>query len=513
MKQLKFMLAAATAVGIAAAAQAADQTNELANDTFDNDSELSAAYAYIPASDNDNDNESAIVEGGYNSSAKALKVNTGTNPLLRSLDWSGTAARPVDMTEDGFKSLYIDTMVQFTVTPDGDTVSAGDDDKLMIYLKEVPEVKNENGEVTAAATTKLMVKAAKIVTTAAGGIGGGVKTTYEPTEVAVDNYTAAPNTWYQMKVESSLNAAGCVVFTIKLKNPLVDSDFITLTNAEALDPNNSALFPSRLGAESKTLTYVGFAGEGMVDDLTVATVTEQTSVDFTFTFSWGDGISAVTYTIGDGEETSVENGTAIEDLAAGTVININVTPADWYALVANPTLSYTVATDNTSANLDSLVTKLAEVTKDPVTGAEKIVVTETTTPAQVGVLAGSFKDEPAGSAELNKALTWATSKAGATAANAGAKVGELDFSNTEETPAEQAYLLNCAPTAEALQEAKDKFKFDAFDPLNPPAAADFNAKGYNGTVEIHGATTLENGGDWAKDKQGAFYKAVLTIAK
>ena len=68
-----------------------------------------------------------------NSTANALQVNTGTEPLLRKIDATGNMAVPLDAT----KKVYIDTMVQFTVTPEGDTVTAGDNDKLMIYLKEL----------------------------------------------------------------------------------------------------------------------------------------------------------------------------------------------------------------------------------------------------------------------------------------------------------------------------------------------------------------------------------------
>ena len=496
MKQLKFMLAAATAIGLATAAQAADP---LFTDTFE-DGVMPAGYSYVPVSDNDNDNESAIVDNGYNSS-KALQVNTGTNPLLRALDYDGKA-NAVNLTEAKLKSVYIDTMVQFTVTPDGDPVTAGDEDKLMIYLREVPAA----GETPA--STKLMVKSRTF--TPANGRNPAVfgdKDDYE-----LKGITVVPGEWYHLVVEASLNDAQFTQFRIKMAKG--NEDLVLLTNEAGLIATDNTLFPSLQGAYSEenapkacSLEYVGFAGEGMVDDLAFTKDVEgETAVDFTFTWTTA-GISSVTYTIGDAAAVSVTSGVKIENLAANTVLTIAITPADWYKVNDGATLTYTADKVGASADLDGLVTKLAEVTTDPETGAEKIVVSETTTPAQVGVVAGSFKDEPAGSAELNKALTWATTKAGATAANAGAKVGELDFSNTEETPAEQAYLLNCAPTAEALQEAKDNFKFPEIVPGQTPAIDDSQ---YNGTVTVKGKKSLSDA-EWVKDCPNAsFFKAFLT---
>ena len=488
MKQLKFMLAAATAVGIAAAAQAADP---LFTDTFE-DGVMPAGYSYVPVSDNDNDNESAIVDNGYNSS-KALQVNTGTNPFLRALDYDGKA-NAVNLTEAKLKSVYIDTMVQFTVTPDGDTVTATEGvDKLMIYLREVPAA----GETPA--STKLMVKAAQY-TPADGWMVIDPK--FDATEVAIANASVVAGQWYNLKVTAYVEN-GFTLFKIALNGT-------QLRSATALYGEDDTVFPSLINGTGAvnpaTLTYVGFAGEGMVDDLAFTKDVEgETAVDFTFTWTTA-GISSVTYTIGDAAAVSVTSGVKIENLAANTVLTIAITPADWYKVNDGATLTYTADKVGASADLDGLVTKLAEVTTDPETGAEKIVVSETTTPAQVGVVAGSFKDEPAGSAELNKALTWATTKAGATAANAGAKVGELDFSNTEETPAEQAYLLNCAPTAEALQEAKDNFKFPEIVPGQTPAIDDSQ---YNGTVTVKGKKSLSDA-EWGTAEGANFFKAFLT---
>ena len=500
MKQLKFMLAAATAVGIAAAAQAADQTNELANDTFDTDVALSAAYTYIPAGDNDNDNESAIVEGGYNSSAKALKVNTGTNPLLRSLDWSGSAARPVSLAN--VKSLYIDTMVQFTVTPDGDTVTAGDEDKLMIYLKEVPA----DGDTPA--STKLMVKAGKVVVDDVLGEITGV----EPNDYAVtaDGLTVVPNQWYNLKVYA-VNDNGLAVFTIFIDGKPLKAG-VSLGVAGDVDglkfPSLKGIYDETSNPDAISLTYVGFAGEGMVDDLTVATITEQTSVDFTFTLSWGDGISAVTYTIA-GEETAKEpvNGQAFTVPGTGS-FTISYTLDSWYTLnVANPTLTYDFA-PNGSGSLDLATTKLTS--KED--GEGNVVVNPNASVAEVqaaaGITEGAFADANTSKSDLQAALNWKKN----CNANGKADINKITFSGVEPTSDEaEAYLLNCDP--EELETAKDNFKFEAsdlaklFDVENTDALS-FDSKNYNGSVILEGKEELS--GEWKVKAVGhKFFRARL----
>ena len=73
------------------------------------------------------------------------------------------------------------------------------------------------------------------------------------------------------------------------------------------------------------------------------------------------------------------------------------------------------------------------------------------------------------------------------------------------TDFEKAYLLNC--TIEEVAEKEAAFKFNAIVPGETPTIeGDFN-----GTLTIWGATTLENGGAWAKDKPDAHcFKATLT---
>ena len=506
MKQLKFMLAAATAVGIAAAAQAADP---LWTDTFE-DGVLPAGYSYVPASDNDNDNESAIVEGGYNSSAKALKVNTGTNPLLRALDYDGKA-NAVDLTEDNLNYVYIDTMVQFTVTPDGDEVTASStDDKLLIYLKEDLENERTNLVVRAAGTT----------------FDEGGESTGEMAEDGVEyilNTTSeiVPNAWYRLVVKAKAIPVGSgfwPVFNIYLGGDTDDhqlySDaeggFETINEDVALNAGDFVSLQVTAanadgiakGAEELALKHVGFAGEGMVDDLAFTKdVNAPTAADFTFTLSWGDGISAVTYTIA-GEEAAKEpvNGQAFTVSGTGS-FTISYTLDSWYTLnEANPTLTYDFA-PNGSGSLNLATTKITskEDGEGNVVVNPDASVTEIQTAA--GITGGAFADANTSKDDLQSALNWKKNCNG----KGKADINKITFSGVEPTsPEAEAYLLNCDP--DELETAKESFKFPAIVPGQTPAIDDSQ---YNGTVTVKGKKSLSDA-EWGTAEGANFFKAFLT---
>ena len=290
MKKLKFMLAAATALGLASASQAEDTLEYLGSTNFEDfnagatvDSSLNTLFDFTGTA---GDNESTIVEESYTPASavrlwanaahtKHLKVSTGTDPLLRKIK---PAAATVP--ENG---LYIDTLVQFTVTPYSDTVTATASDKLMIYLAEAT---NAVGEVTG---TNLTVKAG-MYTPGEDPLdpsGGGVEAVDVPVSAQV-----LPGTWYRLTVKSSVND-GLLVFNIWL-------DGTQLTTSTFLYGNDNTAFPSLLGKDSTTIAAVGFAGEGAVDDIAFTTADPfATPLDFTLTL--GTGVSGVSFTI-DGHE-------------------------------------------------------------------------------------------------------------------------------------------------------------------------------------------------------------------
>ena len=129
-------------------------------------------------------------------------------------------------------------------------------------------------------------------------------------------------------------------------------------------------------------------------------------------------------------------------------------------------------------------------------------IDDTTTAADLGITAGALAD--ATPAELRRLAKWAKANS---VPYAGAEVNGFAFAETGYTLFEEAYLLNCAPTAEAVAAKKALFRFTEIIPGTVPSiTGDFN-----GTVTILRATTLENGGDWAEEKEYPhFFKAVLT---
>jgi len=517
MKQLKFMLAAATAIGLATAAQADVNTYLVgtgadAKENFEDATPGDAAtsltgYSYDGATAADN--ESVVKAGGYNSN-NALQVNTGTDPIVR--DMNADLGTDIDMAEEGFKSLTIDTMVQFTVTPDGDTVTPGATDKLMIYLQE---------DLTEGAETT------NLVVIAAGEDENG-ELVSKPYVVPATTLEVQPNTWYNLKVETvKLAYEDAEVFYPAFKISLaaagstpvvVGCPAESLTQFADLDPNQE-YFPSLAlvgapdGLSSASLRYVGFAGEGLVDDLLVFRTDEgETSVDFTLAL--GTGVSAVTWTIDGVAQTDTLTG----KVTAGQTIAITgVTYEDWYGPKGDYVKDWS-GVWGTDVTAD--ITVEAE---EKATAADgNITVPNTTAPADLGITSGSAfyaaEASEAVAAELSKALTWAMSKGGATTASAAAGVvNGLAFDGDEETPAEKAYLLDCTEDKLSGEDGEiAKFKFAGFDPATgtfkvgtEKQVGDKAAYG-NGYVEVRGSATVGGAYNEAADKsKHSFFKAFL----
>lgn len=384
MKTLKFMLAAATAIGIASVAQAGQNRNastgfeklpqgtKVITGIIDNkigDTDVNSYFCYVGA--NADDNESEIVAFTDNatpvtrptgitkfdgadatSRANALQVSTGTDPLLRTFK---PVANSVPQDGEEFTtSTYIDTLVQFTVTPSTDTVTPGENDKLMIYLKETAKTDPE-GNPTGETATNLVVMA------------GFLKTDYTvtPKEFVLTKNGIKPGVWYRLTVEAVpavLDAAvvsGAIGFKIKLDNEELqtgDATFVEDEDLIAVISENEkvgsgivdgAVFLSLLTGEAAkcTLQAVGFAGEGLVDDLIVTDVDpEVRTVNFTLAFD-ENKVTAIEYTIGDAPYWQTDK--LVEEVAEGSVITINsITYADGYEFDSFTTTGLTTAGDN-----------------------------------------------------------------------------------------------------------------------------------------------------------------------
>ena len=552
MKQLKFMLAAATAIGLATAAQAG-ATDQYSSSTGFEELALSGDNKVTTGTDDyfyydgeANDNESKIVGAaaptgmdhrpygtGYfkntdkDGTAQVLKVDTGTNALFRALEKVTDAPVAQSLT----KTVYVDTLVQFTVTPWADTVVNTAEDKLMVYLKEMT---NGVGAVTG---TNLVVKA--------GYLGAENPAVAVPKEYVVNTGTVGaivPGVWYRLTVEAIpnlataadvyypafkliINGEGCSFDTAAIdisNNAVVEyvTGVCSEENLGLLTGHSVVLSLCADGNEAATLKAVGFAGEGYVDDLIISTelldAPISTGVDFTLTL--GEGVSAVTWTIVDGGQTvtATKEYTGIEE---GTYTITNVDYEDWYVGKGNyvKDASITVVADG------EVKVEAEKILKEPEEGSPTVTIPATTAPADLGIKSGSFYATSASkeaSEALSKAMTWALNKGGKGYSDAIDLINtmEVDDDVTTNKVNEAAYLFNCEPTAEKVKEAAEAFVFEAFDPTKPPTPDVFAGKGYNGEVVIEGATTLSdetegpNFGkpDWEENKQGAkFYRARL----
>lgn len=360
MKTLKFMLAVATAVGLASAAQAAQNTGastgfeklaqgtKVGSSVVDNESNRSYFW-YAGATADDNESEIVAATGldgvtrptGHSkftgadatSRANALQVSTGTDPLLRTF-----LEAPADGNltyENLVSSTYVDTLVQFTVTPATDTVTPSAADKLMIYLKETSTVTdNDDGTQTTVSSTNLAVTAGYLQ----ANMSSAAKV------YTAQNVSVKPGEWYRLTVEAipakTVNSSvgeqvGLVLFKIKINDTLCKFDSMPGEQSAipyfgqtfAQDAFNMqvvlSLQASMSGADTKNkLQAVGFAGEGLVDDL-VITTTDPAATVVNFTLVIGEGINVVDYTIGGVSYGTNTDGKEIEDVPVGSTVTID----------------------------------------------------------------------------------------------------------------------------------------------------------------------------------------------
>ncbi|MBR4637457.1 MAG: hypothetical protein IKO81_02290 [Bacteroidales bacterium] len=517
MKTLKFMLAAATAIGLASATQA-DQYNttgfekltvgdSVTTGVQDNRSGYSYFYyAGSVAEDNESviaaaDAELANIGRPRGASAvdagrdKILQVSTGTDPLLRTYQ-GFTGSAPVAATELA-GDVYVDTLVQFTVTPYTDPVTPGSADKLMIYLKETT---NEVGGVTTYTTNLVVV---------GGCVVGAEDTLAAAQEYVVQGFhvdgqhqdcSFAPNTWYRLTVKVIANAGGrsgtypgfCVYVDGKLCYFDVaawNEENKNFRNSEYESANTSKELVLSLlanGSNVASLQGVGFAGEGKVDDIVFGTVDPFATVyDFTFAFD-AQKVTAVTYTVGGVEydqartfpeveadtEVQITSITYAQGWQAGSTNVVNLTPGLTEGL-------YTVTGAGASLTIVPAEKQGDEWVDDPT----EITPASKTAAEQYTSLAGT----KFASANARALTTWAkdTTK------------GNVDL---EDLPADndtyvEAFLLNCAPVAATVAQEKDEFVANITFENGVPVVTPPANKTYNGTLQLKGKEALTDA-DW-----------------
>jgi len=600
MKTLKFMLAAATALGLASAyadpeagasttfeslTQGTNVVNGL-KDTVDADGSY-FYYAGDPA-----DNESTIAaagdmtgiarpRGATGSQNNILQVSTGTNALFRSFQ-SFTSGEPLATT---FTSdVYVDTLVQFTVTPYTDKVTPGDGDKLMIYLKECT---NAVG----------VVEGTNLVVVGKRCFDDG---DFRPQEYKVQNVTVDPGVWYRLTVKAIADYGKEYIddetdeyhhpaFSVYINGTICTFDELAAAGSEDTDsgfvePFGNAAFGEGdlteakivfslmcTGSEPATLQAVGFAGEGKVDDLMI-TMADPFVDPVQFTLSYGEGISAVEYTIGSSKYYT--SGTT--SVYPGDTITIDsVTYADGYAAAANTATgltgdgpytvgntacslvlgatyaTYTIAyelgggTNDSRSAVSYTYSASAQTATVYAPGCEgsnfvnwtispnAVTIDGTTLTIPAGTYGAitltanweaaqqsGWADDPTVIPDNTPAATQYPALADTALATADAKkltvwakANNVDFSTVKDDASDyvEAFLLNCA-TGDVADEKAEFVLSITFDSEGNPVVNLPDGKNYNGTLQMKGSPDLTN---WTNVSEPSstykFYKYELSL--
>ena len=324
--------------------------------------------------------------------AKYLELSTEGGTLWRTAQDNGNVGSLgegyslVDPEELTLNEVYVDTLVQFTPTEDGTAPTTSADDKIALWL-------NVDSTDPDAPVTNLCVKAAVY-----DSQGGKSIETFTITNAP----KIQPGQWYRLTVKSIADILNQYVlsgftdpalpgFMIYLDGKLLAADKPTLT-ADCIDAFNDngyfseeeyanlvgcKVFASLAGfTEEPKFFAVGFKGSGAIDDLQIGQDVPDfgsgvSSVDFTLT--WGEGVSAVFYTIGDAPEAEATKDAKVEDVEPGTVVTLRAVAADWYVIDEATVAALTVDEEGTARTItaalaatpaDAGATGLADVTTE-----------------------------------------------------------------------------------------------------------------------------------------------------
>ena len=519
MKQLKFMLAAATAIGLATVVQADDFNGSTDFESLQLVSAADNTFPAAPQAADENvqkefnrwevpdDNFSTLVDSdGFDGKtspkqykegthAKALNVDVGMGTLVRHIENDGNGATVKDGT------VYIDTMVQFTVTPDEAEPTPGEDDKLMLFAKNGDDDKAYLHVVAGS----LNLDEGDMCTIATNVVDTGVE--------------VEPNTWYRLtvmaEVRSSENGDKTVNFSC-FKIWLDGIPVPTGTGSSSLWwEGETGLFPSiKALSETAGVKAVGFSGEGMVDDLVFTTEYpfEASTIDFTLTMNGG---SPVSVTIGNMDYPFGENN-VVKIPAATTKFTVKYN-SDYFASTLNwSDLSGCTATD-ADVTLNTGVTGAsATLTLVNNASATPPSVNDSTTAASVGINSGAFKD--ATGEELGKLLSWAIAK-GVSKNVVNVIPPFEDETGNATNDVQAAYLLNCEVAEVATKKGEFKFTPNDFYKLMGSGLGatnlEIDKEDYNGEFVLEGATTLKDEisgkPDWSTAAEAPkFFRARLT---
>lgn len=439
-----------------------------------------------------------------------LELSTEGGTLWRSintLDTTGTAAA-LGATKTIGTSLYIDTMVQFSPTEDTTTPTLTEGtDKLAIWLNVD----------TASNTTNLMVYASQMAVPEGEEAPQPTATAFTLLKADGSALAIEAGAWYRLTVKALGNVLDMEGYSLdffkiyldgvelKAKEETISASALELVNG-ALKAGVTALdgysfFASLKGAGNAeagvdgVLQAVGFQGTGAIDALVLTETSPFAALPMSadFTLTWGESVSAVWYTIGNGEKMAATSGTKVT-CGAGAVVKIEATAADWYVLDAASVADLTVEAADTTRAITA-------------TKVEPATITTETTAASIGITDGAFAGK-AGT-DLQAPVAWAQENNLKPAA-----LSAMTFTaGATWTTAEKAYLFNIAPTENAVAAAEEAFKITKIeqDEDGNWVVTGPDATSFNGEVKIKGKANLGDA-DWADKADGhKFFKAFLEL--
>lgn len=450
-----------------------------------------------------------------------LELSTEGGTLWRSLAAGNTAGTDIDKklgdAQDVPDSgLYIDTMVQFTPTEDGEPPKTDEGDKLAIWLN----VDSKGG----APVTNLMVKATKMDADIDNEEVSSTEVVYT---LANPDVKVDAGVWYRLTVKAVKNVLNAnapqeyipafQVFIdgnlMAVKGDSVVSDaFITYYSADAeaslpdcLGDNKKllqagTLIPSLMGyAEGdNTIQAVGFKGSGALDNLSISEtepqpapgpeepiqVTPQITLSATeATFSASLQLPTVTvagnYVLDTDYTVSWSGAIPTENPSEDVVLTVTVKMRGKYS--GSNTATFTVKPASTPPVVN-------DWPSDPTTVKGK-------TAGEAYGFTGDLADVPA-----DKLAAWAKGN------------GSVAFSDSGKIDIE-AYLLNVANTVEAIAEGKANFKIPSITvDANGTVTVTDPVGSYNGVITIKGSVTVNGTYNLDKaDKTARFFKAFLSV--
>jgi len=416
---------------------------------------------------------------GYSGAAignKYLALNGLANVLER---YAQLGSTPVSIPADG--AIYIDTLVKFTVTEDGEPEVSIGEDKICLWVN---------------ASSNLIVTAGRIV----DALGTVEVTNHYATTVTFDSESI--NQWHHLQIIAYPNIDRAWLgdgFVIKIDNEVVGTTTNPFSEGTWVLPDSTLngyiasspykLFPSMVeygvGGDG-TIKSIGFKGSGAIDNLMFSYTDPNPPpapaiVNFNLTLTKDANVNVVAITTNSEEVTFAEG---VAQIPSNTVVSISQpTFAEGYQLasleingvaVESPTFPYefTMEADTTVEIASAQIPTPSEGWVDnPTTEIEPGTTAATAYPG----LAGSAL----ATADAQKLTTWA--KANSIAYN--------DIKADTTGAYTEAYLLNCAVAD--VEDEKEEFK------LNITIAADGtpivttpDGKEYNGTLQLKGSNDL-----------------------